>query len=1312
MDDLQPVWVCVHPQYTTCSNLPQAQCSQVLLSHCSALAVDPTDSSSDSPTIASVSESNFLYSLSLFRSPYCGQRSIVNASISLPLGGCNVSTASPVSLHLNCPSSHCLSFGNLTSLSAVAAVNFEGPIYAGSFTSAESSIIDDDVDNSAADAVSLRTSLWRVLSQPTTSPLGASISPNASVVGRSLLTRFNASFSQHPSQVVYRLPLTEPGAYSLLIKAACIAPLSILVGQPVNLTIEGAASHLSGNATVWAPCEYQAAFAAPRWQFVQPISLMWSPASLEVTLGYVIIEVSTDNPGVLLEAIALVPTTLAVTSGVLDGTLPVPCSDFLSADACPSERCAFDAGSGTCFDPSETYACPLFNGQPWACPDAACVYDFDYGQCLPRTDGGCQCLSPCAPSDIYPASFYLCETRAHCPCVVLTFLGRPQRACTPPLTDAFSVTSQSPYVPSGVFTRASDFLQGIDGVCNVLLPVWTSLQSRTVLAFTTTLFTASGTPFWAFVDPACLTNQTFAALSDFPSLALSGYLRAGIEANATFPGDLSADGWVQLDKGAGNGTIAIQTICASPRIWSASLINTTAVMVSVSLSFVPAKGSRLLVRYRSSLGPDTLSSLGGTIQSTSPNVTVAQLAPGLEYTFWVFVSQASCQPYDDVVALGGSTATVRLPQQLLPPAPLSVAVTARDQTTLKVLIVPPNSSDVTAFTVSYQRVPGQSNANLALQNADVWQNITVANTYSPAPLFARRDAPAEVSSITSASPCAIDAENGSFKPAAPATVAVLIHGLEVGIAYQVTAASVSALGQSSFSAPATASTHSNNPSAAPTNVQAMALTGSRAHVSWTAIPPAMQNGPVSYVVSYAPAADITARTNIDVGTALRTTINLPVPGRGYAIYVGAYTWVNGTCLPGIECLPPPMLGVKAYGPFSAPVPLVIPNLVLSAPRNVQVHALADLSAQISWQLPDPAVSTASDIAEYVVYYSVALDSNNRTLPAGPETAMTFPSSPATITGLPPSSIVQFQVAAVASFFSYRLGARSVPVVATTAQGVCLAPARLTATAAGSFGVALTWSVPDPLDCTPHAYSIGIATGNSTDYVTISIPFSFDYTAVTVDGLIPDLNYTFAVAAVSSLGTGAAAHSGPVQIGSITTATATSSAGVSAGAVAGILIGLVVALLVVACIVHRRRHADTGEIKNTRLKRNKTDYGTLRQDLQRSFVQKYPALVPKEDSARNSIAALERDWNSITLGKEIGEGSFGIVKLAHISDALGGSQVVALKPLRERHSPEQFLAFFEAAKIIHALAHEHIVRLCAINTMEEPFFLALEFADEV
>jgi hypothetical protein len=223
----------------------------------------------------------------------------------------------------------------------------------------------------------------------------------------------------------------------------------------------------------------------------------------------------------------------------------------------------------------------------------------------------------------------------------------------------------------------------------------------------------------------------------------------------------------------------------------------------------------------------------------------------------------------------------------------------------------------------------------------------------------------------------------------------------------------------------------------------------------------------------------------------------------------------------------------------------------------------------------------------------------------------------------------------------------------------------------------------------------------------------------LDGLVRGESYSFRIRAISALGASPYSRFANVTVQQPGSAASSgsSSSNLSVGAVVGILIAILVLLLILVLVAIRLRHKPpqalagiSTTLVGRKQRQTKNTFATLRGSIARIFEESFPSLTV--ESRPSAFDALERDWTAVTQGKELGKGAFGIIKLAHITDALSNSDVVALHVLDEDSDANDFLSMFACARALSCFRHDHIVRLIAVNTLELPYFVALEYVAEV
>ncbi len=309
-----------------------------------------------------------------------------------------------------------------------------------------------------------------------------------------------------------------------------------------------------------------------------------------------------------------------------------------------------------------------------------------------------------------------------------------------------------------------------------------------------------------------------------------------------------------------------------------------------------------------------------------------------------------------------------------------------------------------------------------------------------------------------------------------------ITGLTAGQSYTFTMTAYNADGTSS---PSTVSNWIQIPAlpGAPTNVSASDNANGSVSVNWTD-PPANGSAITSYTVSPNPSCSGCSGTTVSSGSATSATINGLTPGGTYTFTVTATNGL-GTGSPS-----------SPSNAVTVPTAPGVPTNVTAAPGN--------LSATVTWTAP---AANGSAITGYVVTPYVG---------GTAKAAQTFNSAATTetVTGLTNGTAYTFKVAAINGVGT---GNQSAASNSVTPENVPGAPTIGTATG-GNASATVTWTAPASNGGSPITgyavtpYIAGVAQTAQT--------FNSTATTETVTGLTNGTAYTFKVAAINIIGTGA------------------------------------------------------------------------------------------------------------------------------------------------------------------------------------------------
>ena len=453
------------------------------------------------------------------------------------------------------------------------------------------------------------------------------------------------------------------------------------------------------------------------------------------------------------------------------------------------------------------------------------------------------------------------------------------------------------------------------------------------------------------------------------------------------------------------------------------------------------------------------------------------------------------------------------------------------------------------------------------------------------------------------------------------------------------------------------------------------------------------------------------------------TISVNNPGVFYVFRVAAYNQLNQPCDPQHQCMIPAVGGIRGYSPYSSTVQILTPVTVPGAPRSVNISNIQASSAFVSWLSPDPSVQYAGVINQYFVYAEALIDSNNRTGLNLPSTIIVANTSTQL---LPTLNVILYSLSAfttysvsVAAAVGTSVGFRTNPVIIQTLEDVPTVPQSFTARIVGMQSVQLNWTIPDPAQGKILYYVIGYAAArNPSDVFTANLPAPINGSQISVifDGLDTNVVYQFYVSGASIMGVGPETANITVTTVLPSTSSSASSSGISQGGVAGIVIVLAI-VVIVLFVIFKKRHGEgpsgpkVKSVLTRELQRSKTTFVQIKTRVELKFAELYTH-VPNQEATLKTFQMIEVDWTAVTSGKELGVGSFGTVRLAHISDAIGQSKVVALKVLSDDASSDDFVQFFVCARLLHSLTHSNIIALVGFNMSEEAYFMALEMMDQV
>ena len=207
------------------------------------------------------------------------------------------------------------------------------------------------------------------------------------------------------------------------------------------------------------------------------------------------------------------------------------------------------------------------------------------------------------------------------------------------------------------------------------------------------------------------------------------------------------------------------------------------------------------------------------------------------------------------------------------------------------------------------------------------------------------------------------------------------------------------------------------------------------------------------------------------------------------------------------------LGTGAYSVATAPVVPTVPVTVPAAPTNVVANAANTTQKWVSWNAP---ANGGSVIKDYTVQYSSNAGQTWYTVAHAPSAATAV-----LVSGLSTRIRYSFRVAAVnavgtGAFASPAPPPSTVPVKPATVAGV---PTKLTAATTGTGEKTLSWTAPASNGGSAITTYVVQYAAIGGGWVTVAHAPS-TATSLVVSGLNPRVRYSFRVAAVNSVGTGA------------------------------------------------------------------------------------------------------------------------------------------------------------------------------------------------
>ena len=540
-------------------------------------------------------------------------------------------------------------------------------------------------------------------------------------------------------------------------------------------------------------------------------------------------------------------------------------------------------------------------------------------------------------------------------------------------------------------------------------------------------------------------------------------------------------------------------------------------LTTATISWGPANGNGSAVtNYLVTASPSGL-----TCSTSGTQCTIGGLSAGTTYSFSVVAtnaqgSSAASSPSNIVLAVAAPNAPTNVTAS---PGNTSIAVSWMPSVI--------NGAPVTSYTVSVQEMPSatctytppssgpeQDQCIISgLTNGTTYHPVVVANSAagSSTPAVGASVTPASVPSVDSAPTAVIADAQGD---AATVTwVAASTHGAAVS-AYLVTSfpggltcstsgtlsCKVSNLvaGTSyTFSVVATNAQGSSVPSASSNAVAAgqvpnvpgspMAMAGNTtATVSWS--PPTSNGTPVlSYSVSASPGG---------------ATCSYQVPLSGPELDQCTVTGLTNAKSYTFSVIAHDLVGSSAAATSAA----VVPGTPPAAPSNLSITP-GNATATVSW------VASVPNSTPVISYTASVVGSPSLSCTAQGATATSC-----VITGLTNANKYQFQVVA-ANVFANSTAATSTSTTIGIVPGLV---SQVQATASNT-AATITWQAADGSGLPVTSYKVTASSPTASTTASCSTAT----TSCTITGLTNGVSYSFAVAAINSIGTGSAVSSNPI-----------------------------------------------------------------------------------------------------------------------------------------------------------------------------------------
>ena len=540
-------------------------------------------------------------------------------------------------------------------------------------------------------------------------------------------------------------------------------------------------------------------------------------------------------------------------------------------------------------------------------------------------------------------------------------------------------------------------------------------------------------------------------------------------------------------------------------------------LTTATISWSPANGNGSAVtNYLVTASPGGL-----TCSTAGTRCTIGGLNAGTTYSFSVVAtnaqgSSAASSPSNVVLAVAA------------PNAPTTVTASPGN-TSIAVSWMPSviNGAPVTSYTVSVQELPSatctytppssgpeQDQCIISgLTNGTTYHPVVVANSAagSSTPAVGASVTPASVPSEDSAPTAVIaDAQGdaatvtwtaasahgaavssylvtsfpGGLTCSTTGTLSCMVSNLVAGTSYTFSVVATNAQGSSVPSASSNAVSAGQVPNAP---VSPMAVAGNTtATVSWS--PPTGNGTPVlSYSVSASPGG---------------ATCSYQVPQSGPELDQCTVTGLTNAKSYTFSVIARDLVGSSSAANSAA----VVPGTPPAAPTNLSITP-GNATATVTW------VASVPNSTPVISYTASVVGS-----PSLSCTAQGAAATSCVITGLTNASKYQFQVVA-ANVFANSTAATST----STTIGIVPGPVSQVQATASNTAATITWQAADGSGLPVTSYKVTASSPTTSTTASCSTAT----TSCTISGLTNGVSYSFAVAALNSIGTGSAVSSNPI-----------------------------------------------------------------------------------------------------------------------------------------------------------------------------------------